>query len=159
VVGMYFDVGPQSLRELHPDFEWGATYLPHDKQHASELGGNAIGVSRDAKDRDAAVQFARFVTNEENMREFVQDALFLPVRRKLLAEPLQYPYRPDEMQIHLEQSKYVPVELARTVTLPVFHRIGRALGEQLDLAFTGAQSADATLDKLSREIRRATLNV
>ena len=155
VVGMYFDVGPHSLKELDVNFPWATTFLPRDKQFAAELGGNAIGVSRDAKDRDAAVDFALFATNEENMRDFVTAGLFLPVRRKLINETLPYAYRPDEMRVHLEQSKTVPLSLARTVTIPEFHRINRVLGDELDAAFTGGQSAEETLQNMAREIERA----
>ena len=154
VVGMYFDVGPQSLRELKTNFEWRTTFLPRDRYIASELGGNAIGVSRNTTHPDIAADFASFVTNEANMREFVVAAEFLPVRKKLLAEKIPYRYRPDEMQIHLEQSKRVPIDLARTVTLPEFHRIGRVLADELDLAFTGGQSAEETLQNLAREVAR-----
>ncbi len=156
VVGMYFDVGPQTIRELKTDFEWAATFLPQDRQKASELGGNAVGVSRTSKHPELAADFALFLTNEQNMRDFVTAADFLPVRRKLIAEGIQYRYRPDEMRVHLEQSKTVPVSLARTVTLPEFHRIERVLGDELDLAFTGGQSAETTLQNIAREVRRTT---
>jgi len=154
VIGMYFDVGPQSIRELRTDFEWAATFIPQDKHRASELGGNAIGVTRDSKHPDIAVDFAAFMTNEVNMRDFVIAAQFLPVRKKLLDENLTYTYRPDEMRVHLLQSKTVPVDLARTVTLPEFNRIGRVLGDELDLAFTGGQSTEVTLRHLAEAIAR-----
>ena len=78
------------------------------------------------------------------------------MRKSLVAERMNYSYRPDEMQVHLDQSKTVPVELARTVTLPSFHRIQRVLGDELDLAFTGGQSAEETLENLAREVERAS---
>ncbi len=155
VVGMYFDVGPQAMRELRTGFEWSATFLPRDRHFASELGGNAVGVSRDSKHPDLAAAFALFLTNEANMRDFVTAAQFLPVRRKLLTEHLHYTYRPDEMQVHLEQSKTVPVDLARTVTLPQFYKIERVLGEELDEAFVGGQSAEMTLERIAAEMHRS----
>ena len=155
VVGMHFDVGPQAVKELDIDFEWAATFLPRDKEMAAELGGNAIGVSRDAKDVEAAVDFALFATNKENMKDFVAAGLFLPVRRDLMNETIPYTYRPDEMRVHMEQAKTVPLDLARTETLPEFNRINRALGDELDAAFTGGQGAEETLENIAREIERA----
>ncbi len=155
VVGMYFDVGPQGLRDLGSHMDWGTTFLPRDVRFAAELGGNAVAVTRDAKHPEIAADFAMFVTNEENMREFVLAAEFLPVRRKLLEQPLPYPYKPDEMRVHLEQSATVPVDLARTVTLPRFPRVARTLGDELDAAFTGGQSAEVTLNRLTRAVRRS----
>ena len=154
VVGMYFDVGPQSLQQLNPAFPWGATFLPRDRQAASELGGNAIAVSRDCKHPELAAEFAAFVTNEENMRRFVIAAQFLPVRRSLLEETLIYPYRPDEMKVHLEQSKTVPLALARTTTGPGFYQVNRILGDELDAAFTGGQKADKTVQRIAHDVDR-----
>ena len=155
VVGMYFDIGPQALQVLSYNFEYGVTFLPRDKAFAAELGGNAIGISRDCKHPDIAADFALFLTNEENMRDFVTAALFLPVRRNLVKNPPVYPKRPDEMRVHLEQATTVPLELARTVTLPEFHRIGKALGDELDLTFTGGQSLNTTQNRLAAAIARA----
>ena len=155
VVGMYFDVGPISIRELHTDFEWATTFLPRHRRMAAELGGNALGVSRTSRYPDLSVDFVRFATNEENMRDFCIAAQFLPVRKSLISQGIKYDYRPDEMRVHLEQSKTVPIDLARTVTLPSFHRINRVLGDELDLAFAGGQSAEETLAHVARAIARA----
>lgn len=156
VVPMYFDIGPQALDTLRFDFEYGVTFLPRDKTFAAELGGNAIGVSRDCKRPDVAADFALFLTGEENMREFVASAQFLPVRKMLVERPPSYGKYAEEMRIHLEQAKTVPLELARTVTLPQFHRISKALGNELDMTFTGGQSFDETQRRLARVIERAT---
>jgi multiple sugar transport system substrate-binding protein len=154
VVGMYFDVGPQSLRQLDPHFEWAATFLPRDKHFGSELGGNAIAVTRDSKHPELAADFACFVTNEENMRRFTTQAQFLPVRTKLMKEGLDYPYRPDQMRVHLEQSTAIPLELARTITAPEFFHVNRILGDELDAAFTGKQAADVTVRHIQRDVQR-----
>lgn len=156
VVGMYFDVGPQSLRELEPKLEWSATFLPRDQHLAAELGGNAIGVTRDCHHPELAADFALFLTNEENMADFASAAQFIPVRRNLLRHVPVYRYHPDEMQVHLQQSTTVPVDLAQAVTTPDFHRIHRAFADELDLAFTGGQGASETLANIARAVSHAT---
>lgn len=155
VVPMYFDIGPQALDTLKFDFEYGSTFLPRDKNFAAELGGNAVGVSRDSKHPEIAADFLLFLTNEENMRDFVGAARFLPVRKKLVDHPPNYGKNAEEMKVRLEQAKTVPVDLARTVTLPEFHRISNALGDELDMLFTGGQSIEVTEERLARAIRRA----
>ncbi len=113
VVGIYSDVGPQALQELSYNFEYGATFLPRDKTFAAELGGNAIGVSRDCKHPDIAADFALFLTNEENMRDFVTAAIFLPVRRAIvgvIADHHQSWRRTNALLI------YTPAQQARRVT-------------------------------------------
>ena len=55
-------------------FKWGVTYLPRDVAMADDLGGTCLAVSRDTKNRDVAVDFLKFATSEENMRDFVDFA-------------------------------------------------------------------------------------
>lgn len=154
VVSMYFDVGPQGMVELKTPFEWGATYLPQDRCRASELGGNAIGVTRNCKYPEAAASFAAFLTNEANMLDFVRSSDYLPVRRRLFETPIVYPRYADEMRVHLEQSRTVPLDLARTVTLPDFHRMRRILADELDLTFAGDQDPEQSLLQMARAINR-----
>ncbi len=155
VVGMIFNYGLDTLRVAPPSFEWDVTFLPRDRQMAAELGGNAVGVSRDCKHPQIAADFLLFLTNESNMRDFAISAGFIPVRRALVDRVLPFAYRPDCMKVYTAQSLTVPSHLAQTVTLPVFPRIHRRLGEQLNLAFSAGQDPELTLSNIAEETRRA----
>ena len=124
--------------------EWQVTYMPRDVSMASDLGGNCLAVTRDSKNRDVAVDFLKFATDEANMRAFCTAAQFLPVRTSLAGTELPYAIRPDAMKVFVEQARTIPAHLARTVTLPDFSRINAKLSEQLDLSFTSGQDPKAT---------------
>jgi multiple sugar transport system substrate-binding protein len=154
VVHMIFDYGLLDLRARPPAFDWSVTYMPRDRQFASDLGGNAVGISRDCRHPEIAADFLLFLTNEQNMRDFVLAVGFIPVRKSLLKQQLPYQYRPEEMKVYMEQSTTVPVHLARTVTLPSFPRILRELGDNLNLAFSANQDAALSVDDLARSVRK-----
>jgi multiple sugar transport system substrate-binding protein len=134
-------------------FGWGVTYMPRDVAMASDLGGNCFAVSRDSKNPDVAADFLKFLTNKDNMRDFVSAAQFLPVRRSLMTEALPYKLRPEAMQVFVEQSATIPAHLVGTVTIPAFSKINAALTDQLDLAFTSGQDAATTAKAIDQQVR------
>jgi multiple sugar transport system substrate-binding protein len=140
------------LHETMNRAEWQVTYMPRDVGMASDLGGNCLAVTRDSKNRDVAIDFLKFATNEQNMREFCTAAQFLPVRKSLMDVELPYATRPDAMKVFVEQSRTIPDHLARTVTLPDFSRINAKLSEQLDLSFTSGQDAKTTAANVDNTI-------
>ncbi len=134
-------------------FRWGVTYMPRDVAMASDLGGNALAVSRDSKNPEAAAEFLKFLVEEESMRYFVSKAQLLPVRRSLVGGGVTFALRPDEMKVFLEQSKTVPEHLVSTVALPSWGKFNARLADELELAFTSGQAADLTarnIDKYAR---------
>ncbi len=132
---------------------WGVTFMPRDVAMASDLGGNCLAVSRDSKNPEIAADVLKFLTDEANMREFVSQAQFLPVRSALMAQPIDYELRPDAMAVFNQQATTIPKQLVETVTLPKFSRISAVLADQLDLAFTSGQSAEATAKAMDERIQ------
>ncbi|MFI5014678.1 MAG: ABC transporter substrate-binding protein [Hyphomicrobiales bacterium] len=132
---------------------WGVTYMPRDVAMASDLGGNCLAVSRDSKNPDVAADFLKFIVSEENMREFVTSAQFLPVRRTMMGEDLAYALRPEAMKVFVQQSTTIPAHLVSTVTMPVFSKINAALNDELDLAFTAGQDAAETARNIEAQTR------
>ena len=123
---------------------WDVTYMPRDVGMASDLGGNCLAVTRDSKHPDIAADFLKFATNEENMRDFVTSAQFLPVRRALMQQDLKFAQRADAMKVFVTQATTIPPHLVRTVTMPTFSKINAGLTDELDLAFTSDQDAATT---------------
>ena len=141
------------LQENMTKYQWDVTYMPRDVAMASDLGGNCLAISRDSKHPDIAADFLKFVVNEENMRIFVTNAQFLPVRTALMEQQLQYALRPTAMKVYVEQATTIPDHLVRTVTMPNFSKINAAMADELDLAFTSGQNAKATAQNLDEKIR------
>jgi len=134
-------------------FRWGVTYMPRDVAMASDLGGNALAVSRDSKNPEAAAEFLKFLVSEDSMRDFVTKAQLLPVRKSLVEDGVTYGLRPDAMKVFLEQSKTVPEHLVSTVVLPNWGKFNAKLADELELAFTSGQAAEATAANIDKQAR------
>lgn len=134
-------------------FGWGVTYMPRDVAMASDLGGNGLAISRDTKNRDVAADVLKFLVNEENMRSFITAAQFLPARKSLSTEQLDYKLKPELMKVFVEQATTVPDQLARTIVLPSMSRINQRMADELDLAFTSGQTPEATARNIEAHVK------
>jgi multiple sugar transport system substrate-binding protein len=146
VIGMMLhgDWQLQTLQTAMKDPDWGVTYMIQDKGKASDLGGNALAITKDAKNPKAAVDALLFVQNPQNTESFVTDNVYIPVLASLAQKQIQYAYRPDIMQRFVQQAGTVPQTMAKVETAPQFADVNLALADQLDLCFTGQQSPTQT---------------
>lgn len=132
---------------------WEVTFMPRDVAMASDLGGNALAVSRDCKAPEAAAAFLKFATDAANMEAFVTAAQFLPVRTDLAARSLPYRLRPEAMDVFVKQAATIPGHMVQTETLPSFARINTKLADELDLAFTSGQDAATTARNIDAAVQ------
>ena len=132
---------------------WEVTYMPHDVAMASDLGGNAVAVSRDCKQPELAAKFLKFMVDEQNMEDFVVGAQFLPVRRDLARKDIPYKLRPEAMEVFVRQASTIPAHMVATETLPVFSKINAKMADELDLAFTSGQDAAATARNIDAQVQ------
>lgn len=137
--------------------KWGVTYLPRDVAMADDLGGTCVAISRDCKVPDVAADFLKFLVNEENMRDYVNKAQFLPVRKSLVDKGIDYSIRPKEMGVFVEQTKTIPEHLVKTVIHPNWGKFSPKMTDELDLAFTSGQSAEQTAKNIEAHVERILL--
>ena len=129
------------------------TYMPRDVNMASDLGGNCVAITRDSKNPEVAADFLKFLTNQDNMRDFVQTAQFLPVRTSLMKGDLNYAQRPDAMKIFVEQTPTVQPHMVEEQTMPQFSKINAKLTDELDLAFTSGQDPTTTANNIDDGVK------
>jgi multiple sugar transport system substrate-binding protein len=137
--------------------KWGVTYLPRDVEMADDLGGTCVAVSRDCQTPEVAADFLKFLVNEENMRNYINKAQFLPVRKSLVDKGVDYTLRPKEMGVFVEQTKTIPEHLVKTVIHPNWGRFNPKMTDELDLAFTSGQSAEETAENIETHVERILL--
>ncbi|WP_262272677.1 ABC transporter substrate-binding protein [Microvirga yunnanensis] len=144
--------------EQQAKFRWGVTYLPRDVAMADDLGGTCMAVSRDSKNPDVAADFIKFMVNEENMRDYVSSAQFLPVRKSLVESGVKFPLRSEEMKVFIEQTKTIPEHLVNTVIMPTWGKFASKLADELDLAFTSGQSPEETAKNIEAHVKSILLS-
>ena len=136
-------------------FEWGVTYLPRGENAATDLGGNAIVVTEQAKNRDVAAEFAKFLVTKENMAAFCEQSTVLPVRNDLVDAELAYAVRPDLMPVFQQQATTMPEGLVATATSPSFAGINQALVDSMDQYLSDPDSStDTVIEDLTAGIEK-----
>lgn len=128
---------------------WDVTYMVRDAEMASDLGGNAVAVTRDSKNPELAAAFVRHLASEEEMERFCVDAQFIPTRTALVERGLDYELYPERMNRFVEQSTTVPEEMAGEQTAPISAQMTQVLGNELEAAFRSGQSAEETAANIS----------
>ena len=144
-----------ALRENMLSYDWDVTYLPCTPNgQDADLGGNGFAVTKDSEHPEVAADFIKFMTNTENMRTFASEAFFNPVRNSAL-EGLEYPEFNEQMLLFAEVAATVNPHHAAVQGLPIFPQIATIMADELDLAFVGVQSAEATAQNISAKIDAA----
>jgi multiple sugar transport system substrate-binding protein len=136
-------------------FEWKATYMPQDVRAASDLGGNALVATAGTDNPDLAASFLRFMVEPANMQSFCEDTTELPTRTSLVDAKLDYGVRPDLMPVFVQQATTLTPDDVAQVTVPFASQINTVLRNELDLCFTGKQSAEDTLKAISDGLEKA----
>lgn len=136
-------------------FEWGATFLPKDAAMATDLGGNAIVVTNQGKNQDVAIEFAKFVVSEKNMKYWCETTGELPVLNSLAEAKLNYAVRPDLMPVFQKQATTLPEALVKTCILPSFTGINQALIDNMDQYLSNPNAgADSVIQALTAGIKK-----
>jgi multiple sugar transport system substrate-binding protein len=137
-------------------FEYAATFQPREVRSASELGGNGLVVSKDAKNPDLAAEFLAFMAGREQMATFCSEAVLLPTRQSLVDEGLDFAIRPDLMPVFVSQATTLTEEDIAQVTTPTFAETNLALQNELESCFRGSSSVDDTLKAIADAIDETT---
>lgn len=145
---------PDATKTLN--FEWGATFAPRMARAASDFGGNALVATAKTPRPKLAASFLDFVTREQSMRDFCEAASLLPTRRDLIQQGIKFAVRPELSPVFIAQAGTVRPQDSSQVASPSMSKIITVLKNQLDLAFVGGQSTDATVAALSSGIAAAT---
>lgn len=145
---------PDAAKNL--DFEWGATFSPRKVRSASDFGGNALVATAATKKPALAASFLDFMTQEESMRSFCQGASLLPTRQDLRAAGIKFAVRPELSPVFIAQAGSVQPADSGQVASPSMSKIITVLKDQLEQAFVGGQSTDATVNGIATGIAAAT---
>lgn len=138
------------------DFEWGATFAPRHVRGGSDFGGNALVATSGAKNPALVAAFLDSVTQEESMRDFCAGASLLPTRQDLVTKGIEFAVRPELSPVFVGQATTVQPQDAGQVASPSMTKIITVLKDQLEQAFVGGQSTEATLTGLASGIAAAT---
>lgn len=155
-IGMMLN-NPESIPQLDEEMpgEWGTTYMIRNEREASDLGGNALAVTRSSKHPELAAELVAHITNRERMIEFCHDGNWLPTRQSLNAEDIGYSEHVETMQQFIDQGTTIPLEMVRAQTGEYFSSLNSVFADYLDLCFLG----ELTPKETAGEMMEAMLSV
>jgi multiple sugar transport system substrate-binding protein len=135
--------GPWQLPDLAksaPDMKFGLALVPKDKQSASVLGGENLGVVN-GKNVPEAVEFIKYVASPDVNKQFAQDFGYFPARKDVASDP--YWTENPKLKVFAENMAYAQPRGPH----PMWPEISNALSEALSKVLTlSASPEDAAKD-------------
>lgn len=131
--------GPWQLPEMAsiaPDLKFGLGFVPKDKEYASVLGGENLGVVN-GKNVDEAVSFIKYVDSPEVMKPFAQSFGYFPPRKDVAADP--YWANNAQLKVFSDNLNYAQPRGPH----PKWPEISNAISEALSKSITGQDPAEA----------------
>lgn len=89
-----------SIKEGAPELEFGVAPIPCGENPTTVAGGEVIGVA-DNENKDASIQFLRYIADPERMKEYIDDFGFLAPRQDVMQQQFS-----DEPEKHAFISMY-----------------------------------------------------
>ncbi|MGG6309314.1 ABC transporter substrate-binding protein [Paenibacillus macerans] len=146
--------GPWQIPDLTktaPDLKFGIAFVPKDKQFASVLGGENLGVI-DGKNVNEAVEFVKYVATPEVSKKFAQDFGYFPARKDVANDP--YWTDNPQLKVFAENMEYAQPRGPHPKWPEISSAISEALSKTLTLSTSpedAANEAQAKIDKMMSE--------
>lgn len=136
------------LASLAPDLEYGIIPIPIEKEHASVIGGENIGVVNGPHVAEA-IRFIKYAASPAVAKEFSQGFGYFPARRDVASDP--YWSNDPRLQVFLESFEYAKVRGPHPKWPAISSVISAALDQVLSLQSlpdVAAKEAQFKIDKI-----------
>lgn len=138
--------------------QWGSAPMIRNVGEASDLGGNALAVTRSSRHPELAAELVAYLTSRESIREFCHEGNWIPSRSSLSADDIGYASHEDVMQRFIDQGTTIPLSMVKAQSGEYFSSLNAVFADYLDLCFLGqltpaetsAQMMEAMLSVTSR---------
>ncbi|GAA1487509.1 ABC transporter substrate-binding protein [Brachybacterium sacelli] len=135
--------------------EWGVAPMIRNSAEASDLGGNALAVTKSSKHRELAAELVAYLTSRKNIRSFCHDGNWIPSRTSLTAEDIGYADHEDVMQMFIDQGTTIPLSMVKAQSGEFFSSLNAMFADYLDLCLLG----ELTPQETSQQMMEAMLSV
>jgi multiple sugar transport system substrate-binding protein len=156
-IGLLLD-NPESIAPLDeglPD-EWGTAPMIRNAGEASDLGGNALAVTKSSKHPELAAELVAYITSRAKVVEFCKRGNWLPARSSLDAADIGYDKHADTMQQFIDQAGTIPLSMVRAETGQYFSSLNSVFADYLDLCFLGELSPAECGTQMTEAMRSVT---
>ncbi|UFU01844.1 sugar ABC transporter substrate-binding protein [Ruania suaedae] len=136
--------------------EWGVAPMIRNVGEASDLGGNALAVTKSSKHPELAAELVAHITSRANMQKFCQDGNWIPTRSSLDAADIGYADHEDVMQLFIDQGATIPLSMVRAQSGQYFSSLNAVFADYLDLCLLGQLSPQETSNQMMEAMRSVT---
>ncbi|MDN5687417.1 MAG: sugar ABC transporter substrate-binding protein [Brachybacterium sp.] len=143
-----------SFDEARPG-EWGVAPMIRNSAEASDLGGNALAVTKSSKHPELAAELVTYLTSRRNIRSFCHDGNWIPSRSSLTAKDIGYADHAEVMQLFIDQGGTIPLSMVKAQSGEFFSSLNAVFADYLDLCLLG----ELTPQETSQQMMEAMLSV
>lgn len=158
-IGMMLN-NPESIAQLDEEMpgEWGTAPMIRNSGEASDLGGNALAVTKSSRHPELAAELVAMITSREQMQFFCHEGNWLPARSSLDAQDIGYAANADTMQRFIDQGGTIPLSMVRAQSGEYFSSLNAVFADYLDLCLIGQLSPRDASRQMMEAMRSVTAN-
>jgi sn-glycerol 3-phosphate transport system substrate-binding protein len=151
VAMMYLSTGAMTFIRKNATFQWGAGFMPADKQYGAPTGGGSFYIFKKipAEHQKAAWTFIRWMTEPATAARWTIGTGYVPIRKSELSLPVFKDYLKEAPQA-LTATLQLRVA-GEQMTVHEVDRVGLLLVTAVQAAQTGRLTPQAALDQAQRD--------
>jgi alpha-1,4-digalacturonate transport system substrate-binding protein len=131
-------------------FGWQAIPNPCADRCGGFPGGKFMAAFKDSGNPELAAEFVAFMNTKAAQEKFAKEAQFLPTRKDLIDDGVEYPQRAEDMATFLADVKQTGKDAYATNYSPGFSATADEVVKQLGLAIAGKQSVEDTVAAIKK---------
>ena len=135
------------------EFDWRAIVNPCADRCGGFPGGKFMAAFRGSANPELAAEFVAFMNTRAAQEKFAKEAQFLPTRKELIDEGIEYPERAEDMAAYLADVKRTEADAYASNYNPGFSATADEMVEQLGRAIADEQSVADTVAAIKEAAR------
>ena len=136
-------------------FGWSVLANPCAERCGGFPGGKFMVALRQTTNPDLAAKFVAFMNSRAAQEKYAKEAHFLPTRKDLLADGVEYPRRDAEMQVFLDDVERTDPAAFATAYSPGMDSTADAVVDELAAAIAGRQPVPQTVANMQAAARES----
>ncbi len=134
-------------------FEWMAIPNGVNQQSGGMPGGKFVMTFKGSDYPETVADFAQYLASKESVARFAAESMFLPARKDLLSEGVDYPVSKDVMSTFMAGLGRLPSTAYTDNYHQKFGAVANVVRDRVTQAITGEVSVDEALRLMEREAR------
>ena len=137
------------------NFGWKAVPNPCEERCGGFPGGKFMAGFKKSKNPALAAEFIAYMNSQESQKQMDAEANFLPTRKDLVDQKIDFAQRPDAMAVFQAEIKTTPEDTYASAYAPAFGNSAKALVDAIASVLAGKQTPDEATKTLRSGVEKA----